>query len=361
MVFGAGIVGRSVLASLAKNGVNVKYVIDNNSQLWGKKIGSAKIISLEVARKLHRSDQIIVASVIYEREIVEQLKRYKFTKILPMSYLNYLYPNIFDFRDYQAKYTSLFQTNAKAKIKQLYSYLKEPESKRILNKIIGYRLKNYCSVKMDEITTTKPQYFDQDVIKLSRNEVFVDGGAYDGDTIGVIVKKKSWENWKIIAFEPDYKNFASLKKFVTKSRKKRTEIVRSGLWKQTDQLSFFGLGTPESGIGDEKKFDSWSGTIKKTSKIAKVEKLSVVSIDEYFWDKEVPTYIKMDIEGAEKEALMGAKKIIKKYKPKLAICIYHKPSDLWEIPLLIKKLNPDYQLYIRHYSREVCETVCYAV
>ena len=73
------------------------------------------------------------------------------------------------------------------------------------------------------------------------------------------------------------------------------------------------------------------------------------------------TMIKMDIEGYELKALMGAKQIIKEQKPKLAICAYHTFSHLWEIPLLIKSLNPDYKIYLRHHTNLDCETVCYAI
>jgi FkbM family methyltransferase len=90
--------------------------------------------------------------------------------------------------------------------------------------------------------------------------------------------------------------------------------------------------------------------------------VKLVALDKYLSEterKEI-TYIKLDIEGSEMEALKGMCETISKYKPKLAICIYHKPTDLWEIPLYIKKLNPSYKLYIRQHH-PIYETVCYAI
>ncbi len=69
----------------------------------------------------------------------------------------------------------------------------------------------------------------------------------------------------------------------------------------------------------------------------------------------------MDIEGAEFDALKGAEKTIKKYKPKLAICVYHNPLDIVNIPLYIKELVPEYKIFLRHYSESSSETVCYAI
>lgn len=90
--------------------------------------------------------------------------------------------------------------------------------------------------------------------------------------------------------------------------------------------------------------------------------VQVTDLDSYCNEKGIaPTYIKMDIEGAEAEALLGAKESIEKNKPKLAICLYHKPDDIFKLPLLVHKINPLYKMYIRHYSNYHTDTLLYAV
>ena len=84
------------------------------------------------------------------------------------------------------------------------------------------------------------------------------------------------------------------------------------------------------------------------------------SIDNVCWEDKV-TFIKLDIEGSELEALRGAEKIIRRDKPRLAISIYHKPQDYFEIPLYIKELVPEYKLYIRHHKFNKNDTVVYAI
>lgn len=87
----------------------------------------------------------------------------------------------------------------------------------------------------------------------------------------------------------------------------------------------------------------------------------MVAIDDVVDPQERVTMIKMDIEGSELEALRGARKTICRDKPRLAVCIYHKAEDMTEVPLYIKELVPEYRLYVRHHSKEIGETVFYAV
>jgi hypothetical protein len=89
-------------------------------------------------------------------------------------------------------------------------------------------------------------------------------------------------------------------------------------------------------------------------------RIQVNSIDKIAQDRKVD-FIKMDIEGAEKEAILGASQTIKKHCPILAISIYHKSCDFWELPLLIKEIQPAYKFYLRHHSRQAPDTVCYCL
>ena len=86
----------------------------------------------------------------------------------------------------------------------------------------------------------------------------------------------------------------------------------------------------------------------------------IVRMSDHLKDEYV-TFIKMDIEGAERDALTGAADLIRRCRPDLAICVYHSVSDLWEIPLMIHEIEPSYRLYMRHHTPLIYETVCYAV
>jgi hypothetical protein len=85
-----------------------------------------------------------------------------------------------------------------------------------------------------------------------------------------------------------------------------------------------------------------------------------VPLDEMFAQTPV-SMIKMDIEGAEYDALLGARQVIQRDRPVLAICIYHTQSDIWRIPLLVREMVPEYRLYLRAYEGDGFQTVMYAV
>lgn len=185
----------------------------------------------------------------------------------------------------------------------------------------------------------KNQYFVPE-LQFSDHEVIVDCGAFNGDTA-----KKFYAaipGCIVIGLEPDERNYNQLAGLKLEGMK----AYQCGAWSQDTVLSFSdeGGGTAGGAVSDD-------GMIK----------VEVKALD-HLPECQSATYIKMDIEGAELEALKGAESIIKNNKPKLAICLYHQPQDFFEIPLYIKKLNPDYTIYIHHHNRYcTCETVLYAV
>ena len=125
------------------------------------------------------------------------------------------------------------------------------------------------------------------------------------------------------------------------------EIVPKAVWSQSCYLSMCMKGNCASAVIK----DSGSNNIQR---------VETVTLDDYLGDKPV-TYIKMDVEGAELEVIKGAKNIIMRQHPRLAVSIYHKIEDIWEIPALILEYYPGYQLYLRHYSFSHYDTVLYAI
>lgn len=190
------------------------------------------------------------------------------------------------------------------------------------------------------------QYFDPDIIKLHEDEVFIDAGVLNlGTSLRFMeeCQKSHVKNFKIHAFEPDGASYVRCMDMLKNMPDTNIKLYNAGLWSEDTTLYFSEMGNGASRISKEK-----TGT-----------SINTVALDGCVSDP--VTFIKMDIEGSELEALKGSREIIKKYRPRLAVCVYHKKEDMVEIPAYIKELVPEYKLYIRHYSNDAGETVLYAI
>jgi FkbM family methyltransferase len=189
--------------------------------------------------------------------------------------------------------------------------------------------------------TNGQQYFDCPGFKVEQNEVFIDAGCFDGNTSKDFVKWCGGKYKKIYAFEPDRQCYLSCIKL--NEELKNFNLLNIATWCKKELLHF-------------SMNSNGSSLINKNGEM-EVEANSIDNI----LDGEIATFIKMDVEGAEYNTILGAKETIKKYKPKLAVSIYHKEEDIFEIPLLLTELRDDYKFYIRHYTTSPWETVLYAI
>lgn len=184
------------------------------------------------------------------------------------------------------------------------------------------------------------QYFDFTDIKPHKKNVFVDAGSYNGQTACDFIDWCDGKYDKIYCFEPNSFNVKNVEEKL--QHKENIEIINAGTWYEEGELSFCCNG-PASKIIDSNS----------------AETICVTAIDDVVND-ELVTFIKMDVEGAELESIIGAQKTIKNYKPDLAICIYHKWLDFIDLPAKLLEIVPEYRFAIRHYSNNTTETVLYA-
>jgi len=210
--------------------------------------------------------------------------------------------------------------------------------KEMNNQLAEKGITNHTLDEEQICIATGNQYFD--FFRPKEREVFIDGGGYDGATSLDFIKWTN-DNYKAIyIFEPDSHSTKKICEIMDKIR--NITLIKKGLSDCKKILRFTNDGTGGSCFNEE-------GNVE----------VPVVSIDEVLKGNEA-TYIKMDVEGSELDALEGSKKTIIKYKPRLAICIYHKPLDFVELPLKILEFNSEYKFAMRHYCSNLCETVLYA-
>lgn len=240
-------------------------------------------------------------------------------------------PNIYD---------DAFYAHNKHELLDFRNMLEDEESKKAFDFAV-HQKRTFCCYKPFSYAK---QYFDRDIIKFSADEVFVDCGAFTGDTIIEFIDSLKKQNInaykKIYAFECDGKNIKKMKETIANEN---IAIIERGCWSEKTVLRF----------ADGNGANSQLGNVGETL-------VAVDTIDNIVLN-DVVTFIKMEIEGSELEALKGAKNTISKFKPKLAICVYHKKDDMILIPKYIKSLNSDYKFYLRNYSSNGCEIVLYAI
>ncbi len=197
------------------------------------------------------------------------------------------------------------------------------------------------------------QYFDLPELPHVDNEGFVDVGSLDGLSCVAFREWNGKEEARYYCFEPDEYNRGKTIRNLEGYHIENYKVFDTGLWDKTGSLLFHSKGMGESRfIGRE-----------EAEKIHEdhVLKVPVVKLDDVLAEERI-TFIKMDIEGSELPALKGAESIIRSQKPKLAISVYHKREDIWEIPEYILNIREDYKLYFRHYCYWATgETVMYAV
>lgn len=216
-------------------------------------------------------------------------------------------------------------------INAAYSLFEDGESKRIFRGCVEFMFTGELDV-LQSITSGKDEAFNN-ILKFSENEAFLDLGAYRGDTVEEFLHYTNGKYENIIALEPDRRSF---KKLLAYAEDKERMI------------------TVQKAISDKEtvaRFNSAAG--RQSSFSDKGEEIETVTVDTLCGGNRI-TYIKMDVEGAECEALCGGEKTLKSQKPKLNIALYHRSCDIFSLPLKIASINPDYKFFIRRHPYIPC-------
>lgn len=328
-VYGAGGVGVSTAGILLDYGIKVTCFIDDDPV---KQEISIEGVTVNALNSLSPDTEDVILICVPNFSEVEK-------RLIALGYKNiHSYPLMMSKKGF---YDRSLLKEKQEEIYQLYALLEDDVSKAVLLNILYHRatmdFSYIAKIKSDN------QYFPEDIFGFHSRECFVDGGAYRGETLQAFINKVKGDFEYIYGFEPDRRNFSMLIQNTRHISPYKMKLFNAGLHSHEGKISFNSLGNSASFISEE------GG-----------ELIALLALDTVVKEFK-PSYIKLDIEGAEADALLGMKNTLKACQPKLAISSYHKPEDLWELPLLIKALEPSYRLYMRHYTHDLHETVCYGV
>ena len=225
------------------------------------------------------------------------------------------------------------------KIREARGILADEKSVEIFDALLEKRKK--CVYDCTDIRSEYPQYLEMDLIPFCGDETIIDCGAFQG--AGLRLFKEHLGSWKMFhCFEPDADNFRILQETCKAYERMTPHCAAVGDY---DGAAYFSQG---ANAGGELQREGEAG-----------QRIEVCRLDSL--DLPEVTYVTADIEGSEMAMLEGARQTIERHHPKLAVCIYHKAADLWEIPLWLKSVHPAYRIYLRHYGETAVDTVAYAL
>jgi len=346
VLFGAGSLGRSVLRCLARDGIQPLAIADNNPALWHTSIDGVPVLPPADAARLHGTEAAFFVTIWREghryAEPHEQLVSLGVSRVFPVAALRWKYScELLPFLCQDLPHKVYEERELVTAAFHLWA---DDRSRDQYLRQIRYRaLGDYLGMTAPDRETS---YFPGSLYSLRTDEVFVDCGAYDGDTIRELLRRCGNAFARIVAVEPDAANFVAIERYLKGLHPevaRRIQVHLCAVADRTGQICFSSGGDTGSAIS------AGADTL-----------VDAARLDDLIRDV-APTFIKMDIEGAEVDALNGARRLITWYHPLLAICLYHRQNDLWRIPLLIHSIHPGYRFFLRAHEADGWQTVGYAI
>ena len=343
VLFGAGALGRMVLAGLRRIGAEPRALADNNPKLWGQEVDGLRVFSAAEAAHRFGQDCCFVVTIYNGSKARQQLRDLGCRYVAPLAALFWKYAGEFvpcngiDLPHNLPPHAD--------ELRAVFGMLADEHSRREMCAQLRWRY------WLDDKTMPTPLaprdlYFPRQLIAPFDGEVFVDCGAFDGETVHGFLERAGSRFEHIYSFEPDPGNRNLLEQ--------STVALGAAISSRITSLPF-GLGAQDGPV-------QFSADASVSSHMTAGEGISVEcrKLDNIAW-QHLPTYIKMDIEGAEPDALRGASELLRKHMPVLAVCLYHRSEHLWQIPRYIHETAPEYELFICRYAEDCWELVCYAV
>lgn len=361
VLYGAGSAGIAFLYYLRDVGINPLYFADGNPDKWGKVCEGIPVIDYRNIVKTVGEDALVIVTINtdgkkYCKSFDEALRAGGHTGV-HRNLKEAGCKNVIDYT-YFRRCRKMFQGDKynlpscsdvylmeqhEDDLCKVYSLLADDKSREVFEKLVRFRMLD-DSIQIPTEMQDK-QYFEYNFYPKSADEIFVDCGAYNGISLGAFLKENDYKFKKYYGIEPDRDNFVKLEKYIADlpaEVQKKTVIFNKAVYDSAGKIQLYNLNGPGSFISDIGR-----------------QETETIMIDDLL-DEDGATYIKMNIEGSELQALKGAIKTIKGCQTKLAIAGYHKTWDLWEVPLLIYDMNSDYSFYLRSYMNNL-SFVYYAI
>ena len=340
VLFGAGHLGKYIATGLAKAGIRIRAFADNNPKMWGRDVRGFPVLKPEDAVQEWGADSSFVVTIYHGSAVRKQLRGLGCKVVVPFVPLCWKYGEIF-IPESGLDYPHSIRDNEES-IRDCFHLFADEASRREFVEQLRFRY----WLDSDSMTPSKLPKQTYFLVPARKDEVFADCGALDGDSIRAFIEHSGGQFERVIGFEPDPHS---------------NKLLSNYLASLPEPMRSHATAFPYA-VGSRNEWVEFNVTSSAASKMttggsAKVE---CRKLDDVPWP-ETPTYIKMDIEGAEPEALAGGSQLLASKLPVLAVCVYHRSQHLWEIPSYIHSISDDYDIFLRRYAEDCWELVCYAV
>lgn len=320
LMYGMGNGADKILAICEKYGIEVADFFASDGFVRGHSFHGKVVLSYSQAKEIYGSFIVLLSFASSLKEVIDTIKTVAAEQELYAPDVPVFGDNLFNMEFFEAHFEEF---------EAAYSLLEDDRSKFVFENIINYKLSgktNYiflCDDDETEVTNA--------LLKPCEIKRYADLGAYNGDTVRRLMELGCALE-EVVALEPDRRNFKKLYEWAQGIDRPKISAYKLGAWSHKDTLFFDGSGNRNANLCAE-------GGKRLTE--VEVDALDSIALEL------APDYIKYDVEGSEYEALMGSAGIISKYSPKLLVSLYHRSEDMYKLPLLVKRLDPDYKLYLR--------------
>ena len=347
VLYGAGSLGRFVLGRLRRSGVEPAAFADETPSKQGQVLEGLPILGLDEAITRFGSNVVFAVTILNPNLRFVEAKR-RLRERGARSVISFLHLAR-HFSDHFLPYLQFEPPQRLAdKAPEIASALRlfsDDESRRQFIAHIRFRLHLAFDTLPAEVEN---DYFSMEFMApLPVDTTFVDCGAYDGDTICLFLRHQKDEFREVIAFEPDPENYQRLCSYIAElpaGIEHKITTYCMGVGARRERVTFNATGNMGA------SFDEIGDSLVES-----------IALQEVVSSTLRPLFIKLDVEGAEQAALAGAESLIREANPVVAVSVYHRPEDLWKIPLSLQAMNPGYRLFLRTLGHDGMDVICYAV
>jgi FkbM family methyltransferase len=345
-LYGAGTLGREVLARLRRAGLEPAAFADDTPGKQGTEVDGVAVMRPREAAERFPGLVFVVTILnpqLHFREARARLRAQTGRPAVSFLALAWEHPAAF-LPYYQFELPSEVLRKA-GRIRQAFGLFADEESRRQFVAHLRFRLHlDYDALPEN----SRDDYFPEGLLPaLPPSTVFVDCGAFDGDTLRRFLAHQRGRFGRVYAFEPDAANCERLRRHVAAlgpEAAARIHVLNAAVGERRGRLRFNATGNMSAAASEQ-------GSVE----------VEVLTLDETVAADGGPVYLKFDVEGAEWEALGGGEGLIRRARPLQAVSVYHRPDDLWELPLRLRELDPGYRLYLRTQGEDGMDVICYAV